>query len=736
LTAAVANIEIIEKALDMILTHRGRGSLLVLAFAAIMLLPSCDGGQRHDDATASASVSKGAERSTWPLRDDSGGGDWPGYGRSFGEQHYSPLTQVSARTVKRLGLAWSMDLPAGNSISAPIAVNGVLYTATGYSIVRAIDAVSGRLLWSYDPKVPEVAGPKLRTGWGIRGLAWWNGKIYVGTHDGRLVALNAATGKPVWSVRTLASESIDYITGAPRAFDGKIIIGFGGADAGSTRGYVTAYDAETGRQRWRFYTVPGDPTHGPDGAASDSVMAMAAQTWNGKWWRFGGGGTVWNAMTYDPETDTVFLGTGNGSPWNKQVRSPGDSDDLFLCSIIAVDGKTGRYKWHYQVNPGETWDYNAAMDMQLANLVIDGKLRKVLMQAPKNGFFYVIDRLTGKLISAAPFAKVNWATRIDPKSGRPVEVPAARYPDGERFMLRPNSLGAHGWLPMSFSAETKLVYIPTLELATGYDDRGIDLTTWKRLPGAHNDNAVKISGAPDAFEESYLQAWDPVAQKQVWKVKNFGRWPGGTAATAGRLVFQGQADGLFAAYDAQTGKKLWSFDAGAPVIAPPITYEAGGKQYVTVLVGFGLSFAILDAFPRSLDIDYHNQIRRILTFTLDGKAVLPIARPQPIPELEDDRDFRPDAAKIAAGELLFHTRSCAYCHGLAAIGSGQAPDLRNSAVPRYAEVFEQIVRVGVLVPNGMPRFDYMTNQDLENLRFYLRDRGGALRSERRKHRAS
>lgn len=670
--------------------------------------------------TAQASVTT----SVGKLSDDSSGSDWAAFGRTFGEQHYSPLEQIHSGNVGHLGLAWSYDLETGNSVSAPIAVDGVLYVATGYSVVRAIDVTTGRQLWRFDPQAPEAAGAKLRSGWGIRGLAWWNRKLYVGTQDGRLIAIDAGTGKPVWSVMTLDKNSVANITGAPRVFDGKVIIGFGGADYGSVRGYVTTYDAETGKLLWRFYTVPGDPAKGFE----DETQAMAAKTWSGEWWKFGGGGTAWNAMTYDPETDTMFIGTGNGSPWNKKVRSPGKSDDLFLCSMIALDAKTGKYKWHYQVNPGETWDYNAVMDMPLATLMIGGKPRKVIMQAPKNGFFYVIDRLTGKLISAEPFTKVSWATKIDLTTGRPAEVPGARYEDGKEFTMWPSPMGGHNWLPMAYSRKTGLVYIPTVQMAATYQDRGVDPKTWTRRPGSNGENAVNlVYGTPELLKtaESYLQAWNPVTQKQVWRAPNAWVWSGGVMATGGGLVFQGQANGQFNAYDASIGKVLWTFDGKSPVIAPPITYQYKGRQYVTVLTGFGTSFALLDVPPRRIGLDFATQQRRVLTFVLNGKGKLPPAPAPPRIEPVSDPDFVPDAAKITGGLVLYH-QQCVTCHGIQAVGVGTAPDLRASAVPQSPEAFGQVVLEGALVPNGMPRFDQLTAAEIENLRQYLRSRSRDL----------
>jgi len=657
------------------------------------------------------------------LGDASGGDDWPGFGRTYGEQHYSPLADINRDTVARLGLAWSLDLPEGNPVAAPIAVGGVLYVASGYTKVSAIDPVQGRVLWSYDAHVADqpAAKVKMRNGWGIRGLAWWDGRLFVGTQDGRLVALDAKTGREMWSAMTVGPDDVRFISGPPRVFDGKVIIGHGGADIGATRGYVTAYDTATGKQLWRFYTVPGNPADGFE----DETQRHIATTWTGEWWKFGGGGTAWNAFAYDAETDTVFVGTGNGGPWNQKIRSPGGGDNLFLCSIVALDGKTGKYKWHYQVNPGETWDYNAAMDIELADLMIDGKPRKVLMHAPKNGFFYVIDRVTGKLISAEPFAKVTWASRIDRVTGRPVETPGARYPNGSTFEMWPSPEGAHNWLPMAFSPQTRLVYIPTLEMGATYSDAGIDLKNWHWVPGGINDNGVKVAITPDRIGQSALLAWDPVRQRAAWRVPTAGLWSGGVLATAGGLVFQGQVDGKFLAYDADAGKPLWAFPAGAAVLAPPISYRAGGRQYITVLSGNGSSGAMFGGPAAKFGWEARSQPKRILTFMLGGTAKLPAA-PQPYRAVANaDPDYRPDPQQAAAGMTVYH-QQCHICHGVGAVAAGIAPDLRASLMPQSAEAFDAVVRQGGLMERGMPSFGQLSDMQAAAIRQYLRSRARDL----------
>ena len=658
------------------------------------------------------------------LLDGNNGDDWAAYGQSYGEQHFSPLVDINTTNVHRLGLVWSYELPPGNPMSGPIEVGGTLYTATGYSIIRAFDATTGKLLWSYNPKAAEASGAKLREGWGIRGLAWWNHKIIAGTQDGRLIALDAKTGGMVWSTSTVTKNDFRFISGAPRVFNGKVIIGHGGADSANVRGYVTAYDAESGKLLWRFFTVPGDPAKGFE----DDAQAIAAKTWTGEWWKYGGGGTVWNSFAYDPETNSVFLGTGNGAPWNQKVRSPGGGDNLYLCSLIALDADTGKYRWHYQFNPAETWDYNASMDMQIADLRIGGKVHKVIMEAPKNGFFYVIDRLTGKLISADELVPQNWATGIDPGSGRPRVRPEARFPDGQQFYLFPGPNGAHTWLPSAVDRRTGRVFMPVANMGNLYDDRGIDLTNWQR-PGGNQPAFALNMGAIGGRRQnsprfSELVAIDPAARKTMWRVRTRGGWNGGVLATAGDLVFQGQGTGDFIAYDASSGKALWSFNAQAAILAPPISYRAGGRQYITVISGISTSAGI-NYDPAFGPIDYRGQARRVLTFGVDGKATIPLKRPYRVVS-PADLAYQPNRASAKRGEGLFV--HCLACHGSGAVAGGSAPDLRASLVPLSADAFAAIVRDGALIPAGMPQFSEFSEAELAHLRQYIRSRAVALRS--------
>ncbi|MGE0386581.1 MAG: PQQ-dependent dehydrogenase, methanol/ethanol family [Gammaproteobacteria bacterium] len=653
------------------------------------------------------------------LNDTADGRNWPAFGRTQDESHYSPLTQIDDGNVSRLGLAWTLDLDVPFANSVPLAVDGVLYVAAGQSVVHAIDARTGRLLWRYDPKVGEVAGKKMRPAWGVRGLAMYGTRVFVGTMDGRLLAIDAKKGTLDWSVMTVDPNDGRFISGPPRVFNGKVVIGHGGADSSPARGYVTAYDTDTGRQLWRFYTVPGNPADGFENKA----MEMAARTWTGQWWKFGGGGTAWHAITYDPEFNRVYIGTGNGAPWNQKIRSPGGGDNLFLCSIIALDADTGEYAWHYQTNPAETWDFNSAMEIQLATLTIDGKPTKVILHAPKNGFFYVIDRSTGKPISAEKFAKVTWAEKIDLATGRPVELPNMRYMDGGPLIMYPGPHGAHNWYAMAFSPKTGLVYLPTSDMPGFYMDKGLDLANWS-YETAPNPLGVVLPNAdtPRDLGTSRLQAWDPIAQRAVWTVETPGTEAGAALATGGNLVFQGQLDGNFNAYAADTGKRLWTYYANNGLLTTPITYSAGGKQYVTVLAAppSGGAAALGTAIAQ-FGWDARLHPRRVMTFVLDGKGKLPPTPPPRVLQAIEDPQFVPDESVVAAGSEIFGSK-CIVCHGPAAVSAGTVPDLRASPVILAPETFAQIVQGGASVNRGMPQFGELGTADLAAIRHYLRAR--------------
>ena len=675
---------------------------VVLGLGAAALYPTAgrSDAQKNPDAMA---------------ENDADGANWAVYGRTFNADHYSPLNQIDTGNVGQLGLKWSYDLPdTGSLYTSPIAVNGVLYFSQGYSVIHAMDARTGKLLWKYDSEVWKEPGPKMRGGWGVRGIAYWDGKIYTATIDGRLIAINAKTGKQVWQVQT--TESPDdgrYISGPPWVFRGKVVIGHGGADYSLVRGYVTAYDATTGKQVWRFYTVPGDPKKGFENEA----MEMAAKTWTGEWWKYGPGGTAWSAMAYDAKFNRLYIGTGNGTPWNAKIRSPGGGDQLFLCSIVALDADTGKYVWHYQVNPGETWDYNSAMDIELTDMKVDGQVRPVLMHAPKNGFYYVIDRETGKLISAKNIVPTTWASSIDIKTGRPVEDPKARFENGEAFLLEPSSMGAHNVQPMSYSPKTGLAYITATESQAWFTDKGVDPVHWddksRALSPRYALGAPPADAAKPKTPVSYLLAWNAADQTKAWSQPIPAGWGGGVTSTGGDLVLNGAIDGKFNIYDARNGKVLWSFDAQSGISGQAITYLVDGKQYITVLAGYrGLS--------GNSGWDYRTQKRRVLTFALYGKAVLPAPAPKQPKRFADDPTFVVDAAKAEHGAWLATDRRCVNCHGGGFAANGAAPDLRESPIPLSAEAFKTIVHGGVLRQRGMPAFPELSDDELEDLRHYIR----------------
>ncbi len=650
------------------------------------------------------------------LSDERDGRNWLSYGRTYSEKRFSPLDQINTETVNGLGLDWALELPDDRSlIGTPLVVDGVLYFTGSYSVTRAVDAKTGKLLWEYDPESIKHAGDRLRIMWDVsRGLSFWNGKVIIATIDGRLVAIDAKNGKRVWEAETVERDKAYYITGTPKVFRGKVIVGNGGTEHTAARGYVTAYDAETGEQAWRFWIVPGNPADGFENKA----MEMAAKTWTGEWWKHGGGGNTWNGITYDPEYNQIIMGTGNGSPWNRRIRSPGGGDNLFLCSIVAVDADTGEYKWHYQTVPGETWDYNSNMDIVLADLEIGGKPVKALMHAPKNGFFYVIDRKDGKLLSAEKIGKVTWASHIDMKTGRPVETPGARYEDGEELVW-PSPFGVHNWHAMSYNPETGLAYIPTIELPALFSEEGIDVKNWQS-PDFHMSVGVQFGNedtAPDAGTATLL-AWDPVKQQKAWQIALPAAWNPGTLTTAGGLVFQGRADGVLLAYDATSGKELWSVDVGSGISAPPITYSIDGVQYVSLLVGWGGSGLISGSIAAQHGWAYRIHPRRLLTFALGGQMAMPPSPPPFFPKPVDVPGFEVDAAKASQG-VQTYAASCVLCHGGGAVSGGAAPDLRASPLTQDYDVFKALMVRGVM-DKGMPRFHHFDEAQLDGLFHYIR----------------
>jgi alcohol dehydrogenase (cytochrome c)/quinohemoprotein ethanol dehydrogenase len=637
---------------------------------------------------------------------DTDGANWLSHGRTYDEQRFSPLKQIGVANVNTLGLAWAYDLDTGRGQEAtPLVVDGVLYSTSAWSKVQAIDAATGQLLWQYDPKVAGATAAKACCDVVNRGVAAYRGRLYLGSLDGRLIALDGRTGREVWSVQTTDPKQPYTITGAPRVIKGKVLIGNAGGEFG-VRGYVTAYDAQSGEQRWRFYTVPGDPAQ----PFEAPILADAAKTWAGSWWAGGGGGTVWDAMAYDPALDLLYIGTGNGSPWNRRVRSDGQGDNLFVSSIVALRPDTGEYVWHYQTTPGDSWDYAATQHIVLADLTLAGSVRKVLMQAPKNGFFYVLDRASGQLISAQPFASLNWASAVDLQTGRPKFNPAAQYGESHKpWFGLPGPYGAHNWQPMSFSPVTQLVYLPTQDTPFAYVDdpeyraRGLGFNIGIDPMVASVPEDANVKAQVLASVRGFLKAWDPVAQREVWRVEQPSAWNGGVLSTAGALVFAGNASGAFNAYHAVTGATLWSYAAQGGIVAPPIAYAIGEQQYISVVVGWGGAFPLSGGDLAKKGAPTFNK-SRVLAFRLGGSAQLPTPPefdahaplPTPPPQIGD-------ANLVQTGKRVFHAY-CAVCHGDSAVSAGVLPDLRQSPALAAVTRWNQIVLDGALTQHGMIGF--------------------------------
>ena len=638
--------------------------------------------------------------------------DWLAHGRTWSEQRFSPLAHVNESNVAALAPAWVYATGETRGHEAtPLVADGVMYTTLPWSIVVALDAATGRELWRHDPAVPKAWGRHACCDVVNRGVALYQGRVYVGTLDGRLLALDAKTGAELWQTLTIDPAKPYTITGAPRVAKGLVFIGNGGAEFG-VRGYVSAYDADTGALVWRFYTVPGPP----DQPREHPALELAAKTWPADaTWESGLGGTVWDSLAYDPALDLLYVGVGNSSPYDRRVRSPGGGDNLFLASILALRVRTGELAWHYQTTPGENWDYTATQHMILAELELGGRSRRVLMQAPKNGFFYVLDRATGELLSAEKYASVSWASHVDRATGRPVETGRGEWHE-QSAMIVPGVAGAHNWHPMAWSPDTKLVYIPAQELpypffpAPGYRYQPGRFNTAEDLPAM----ASSIAG----FERSIrfcsptrLSAWDPVAQRLVWQVGHDSEVNGGALATAGNLVFQGSGDGALAAYRATDGAELWQARVGIAVMAPPISYRTAGEQYVAVTVGMGGSAGL-----NMTQFDYQNA-GYVIAWKLGGTAALPAVakRPPGVVQVAP-----PDGALdgAARGQALYGEH-CFRCHGIGTKSGGLLPDLRHSSRETHAR-WNAIVLGGIRADRGMASFaDVLTPADAEAIQAYV-----------------
>ena len=692
-------------------------SALATITLALATLASCHGGF----SSAGGSTVMGLIDDAMLVAGSPDGANWLSYGRTMDEQRFSPLTQVSDSTVGSLGLAWSSDLDtARGQEGTPIVVDGVMYASTAWSMVKAYDAATGKKLWEFDPKVPRAKLVDVCCDAVNRGVAVYKGKVYVGTIDGRLVALNAETGAVIWDKLTIPAGSHMTITGAPRIAKGMVLIGSGGSEYIS-RGYLAAFDADSGAEKWRFYTVPGDPSQPLDG----KHLEAAAKTWAPDAWKRGGGGTVWDSITYDPKTDLIYFGTANAEPWNPAARGSKAGDSLYTASIVAVKPETGEYVWHFQETPEDRWDFDSNQQIIAADQTVDGKVRRVLMHAPKNGFFYTLDAATGKFLSGKPFAAITWASGLDPVTGKPNVNPAARYEQtGKPFIGLPGAVGAHSWTPMSYSPKTGLVYIPANQTAQPYNAAakgwapskvGFQLGLDSGQMGMPANIAARAAAAAGTLGS--LIAWDPVAGKPKWTVQHVGPSNGGTLATAGNLVFQGTASGEFRAYSADAGKQLWSFPTQTGVIAAPMTYSVKGEQYVAILVGWGGVFDVAPGILASKSGSVRN-ISRLLVFKLGAKGALPALIPSAKAVL-DPPPFIGKPEQVADGASHYQN-SCSVCHGDAAIAGGLNPDLRHSAALSKASLWQSIVHDGALSEGGMVAWkDNFSPAQIENIRQYV-----------------
>jgi quinohemoprotein ethanol dehydrogenase len=649
--------------------------------------------------------------------------DWLSYGLDYSESRYSKLSQINTESVKNLGLKWTYSLESLRGVEAtPLVVDGIMYVTASWSVVHAIDVRTGKRIWTYDPEVPRQGGYKGCCDVVNRGVALYKGKVFVASYDGRLVAIDAATGKKIWEKDTIIDHSHSYtVTGAPRVVKGKVLIGNGGAEYG-VRGYITAYEAETGEQAWRWFVVPGDPSK----PFEDKSMEAAAKTWDpaGTYWINGGGGTPWDAMAYDPDLNLLYIGTGNGSPWNRNLRSPSGGDNLYLASIVALNPDTGKYVWHYQETPGDNWDYTSTQQIILANITLNGQARKVILHAPKNGFFFVIDRTNGKFISAKNYVDVNWATGYD-ESGRPIETAEAR---GDKpFDAIPSPYGAHNWHPMSFNPQTGLAYIPAQHVPlnlTGQKNWTHNVSKpGNPMSGLGWNLGFDLNTAPPKSQPfGRLIAWDPVKQELAWKQDYVSPWNGGTLTTAGNLVFQGTADGRFVAYNAKTGEKLWESSTGTGVVAGPATYVVDGTQYVSVAVGWG---GVYGESQRATDKEGPG---RVFTFAIGGKAPLPDFAKYQIGGLLQGVKY--DAANVSPGTQLYISH-CGFCHGTPGVDKGgNIKNLGYSSSETIANL-KDIVFKGPFTSLGMPDFTgRLSEDDVVKIQAFIQGTADAIRPKR------
>jgi len=648
-------------------------------------------------------------------------GEWLSDGRDYTSQRYSPLTQVNASNVSELGLAWYAELDTYRGVEAtPLYADGVLYNTLPWNITTAYDAATGEELWTYDPQTPREFGRYACCEPVSRGLAMHGDKIIIATLDGRLIALDKNSGEPVWTSRTFEVDSgyAYSITGAPRVFGDKVVVGQSGGDMG-VRGFVSAFDVATGEEVWKFYLTPGPDDGMSDGVASDGVMDWVRQTWSdeGMWRTLGGGANPWDSIAYDPDLDLVYVGTGNSVPHARYYRSNDEGDNLFVCSIVALDGSTGEYRWHYQMNPGEEWDWTCTASMISAELTIDGEDRQVLMQAPKNGFFYVLDRATGEFISAGAHVFQNWNLGFD-ENGRPAVNEAVRY-GTEPVLVAPGPGGAHNWFPMAFSPRTGLAYFPAYQSAfpyaraEGWQPQPLRSNSgWGGFTGDALQTRLALMEEAAELEKAWLTAWDPVRQEVAWQVELPRHGNGGLMVTASDLVFEGTTRQTFAAFDARTGAKLWEYPTQSAPVAGAITYEMDGVQYIAINAGWGGGAAQIE---RGAGIEMPRSSARLLVFRLGGTVELPALEVDASAPPEPPRLTASEATISRGGELFAQT--CALCHGQNAIGG--VKDLRHMDADTHV-MFEDIVLRGAYLDRGMASFDDILDEDdVEAIHAYI-----------------
>jgi len=679
-----------------------------LPFCLALLLSACSLGHAPDA----------------PAQQDKAADNWTNPGGDAGKTHHSTLTDITPANVSRLGLAWEAQLGTNRVLEAtPVVIDGIMYTSGVAGRAYAFDAATGKELWRFEPQVDMQVNRTVCCDMANRGVAVANGKVFVAALDGKLYALDAKSGKVAWSADTIEDHTRGaHSTGAPEVAGNVVVIGNGGADY-DARGDVSAWDLDSGKLRWRFHIVPRDPKLGPQ---DNPELEEAVKTWDANSrWDMGAGGGPWDAINYDPETGLVLVGTGNGEPYSMEIRSPSGGSNLFVSSIVAIDPKSGRMKWHYQESPADQWDYDATAPMILTRLKVDGAERPVILHAPKNGFLYVIDRRDGKLLRANKIVRVNWAKRIDPKTGIPeMDREAADFSRSPKIIF-PGTPGARNWHPASYDPSTglyiaaiqdmgNLMFVPPGEKP--YKPKGLN-TAAALIFTPQLEAALSTLPPPMVAQIKALPAWkevqrnpggtemraiDPLTGKTVWAHPTQG-WQdrGGVLTTASGLVVHGNLAGQLIVREARTGKVIKTIETGSSILAAPMTYRVKGVQYVAVMAAWGGGgFPYVPPYSAAYQ---RGNAGRILVFRLDGGAV-PLPPTLPGLEVAPPAPAQADGvtpATLAQGRALFFG-NCAICH------SNQhrsiTPDLRRMNDATH-KAFNDILLKGLLQQNGMPRWD-------------------------------